>query len=260
MLYVTKELAFNMESCIKHTHIEMTKALACGRIHQVGDGVACFAGFSSFFSQVIAWGFGLNCKQFKTQIEAIEHFYRTLGHPHVDIEVCPLVGMDLPIALSERGYTVGEWNNVSYINIKNYSPVLNNSPYHVGEVPSSQLEQWAHQVALGFGHLPAQEQFYHYACLNHVTAFAVYKQEQMIAGGSIALHNGFADLGVTSTLAPYRGRGLQKLLIHARLQHAARLGISTALVTTEPGSISDLNVQKTGFQCAYTRVKFTKKC
>lgn len=248
-----------MESCIKQTHIEMTKALSCGRMLTVGDGVACFAGASSFFSQVIAWGFDLKAKHFKTQIESIEHFYRALSHPHVDIELCPLVGIDLPTALSEREYNVCEWNNVSYIDISRYSPLLNTSSYKVSEVPSSQLKQWANKVALGFGHVHAQEQFYHYASLKQVSAFAVYEHNEIIAGASIAIHNDFADFGVTSTLAPYRGKGLQKLLIHARLQHVAGLGIPIAIVTTEPGSISDLNIQKAGFRCAYTRVKFTKK-
>ena len=71
------------------------------------------------------------------------------------------------------------------------------------------------------------------------------------------MHGCVADLGVTSTLPAYRNLGLQKLLLKERLQFAQNNGISLATVTTEPGSISALNVQKIGFHCAYTRIKLT---
>ena len=114
-MYLTKELALDIESCIKQTHIEMTRSFPLGKILDLGEGAACFAGFSSFFSQVIAWGFNLKPKQFKPQIQSIEQFYRALGHARVDIELCPLVGNDLPIALSQRGYEITEMNNISFL-------------------------------------------------------------------------------------------------------------------------------------------------
>ena len=71
------------------------------------------------------------------------------------------------------------------------------------------------------------------------------------------MHGDFCDLGVTSTLPAYRGKGLQKQLVKIRLSAAKRQGLSWATVTTEPGSVSDINVQKVGFHCAYTRIKMT---
>ena len=65
------------------------------------------------------------------------------------------------------------------------------------------------------------------------------------------------DLGVTSTLPAYRGKGLQKKLLFTRLNFAKQHGMALATVTTEPGTISDLNIQKLGFHCAYTRIKMT---
>lgn len=257
-MYLTRELALSMESCIKQTHIEMARSHPLGKILDLGEGAACFAGFSSFFSQVVAWGFNLTKKQFNQQTHAIEHFYHALNHPHIDIELCPLVGNDLPMALCKRGYELTELNNVSFIDLVEHN--VNSSPnsFEIRSIEASEILDWSHKVALGFGYLEAQEQFAHYARLKGVTAFAVYNDGQIIAGATIAIHNNIADLGVTSTIPSYRGKGLQKLLLNHRLIYAQKRRIPLAIVTTEPGSISDLNIQKVGFRCGYTRLKFTK--
>lgn len=257
-MYVTKTLAQSMESCIKQTHRAMAQTHPKGKVVEVGDGLACFAGFSSFFSQVVAWGFNLSCRQFKQQIQVIEHFYRSLNHARIDIELCPLVGSDLPMALCQNGYNVTELNNVSFIDLAQNKTVVDLENFDIRVVHENELERWANKVALGFGHINAKEQFAQYARLKGVTAFAVYENGQIIAGATVAIHNGLADLGVTSTLPAYRGRGLQKLLLKYRLVFVQEQNVPLAMVTTEPGSVSDLNVQKVGFRCAYTRLKFTK--
>lgn len=258
-MYITKEFALRMESCIKQTHTAMAYAHPKGKVLEVGTGAACFAGFSSFFSQVSAWGFNLSSKQFKVQIQAIEHFYQSLNHPCVDIELCPLVGNDLPQVLSQLGYGITELNNVFFIELQHYKGMDSAHNFVVRTISPAELERWANRVALGFGHLDAQEQFADYAQLKNVTAFAVFSQGQIIAGATIAIDNQVVDLGVTSTLPAYRNQGLQKLLLKHRLNFAKMHDASLAIVTTEPGSISDLNVQKVGFHCAYTRIKFSKK-
>ncbi|RUR10090.1 GNAT family N-acetyltransferase [Legionella sp. km772] len=256
-MYLTKELAFEIEDCIKHTHIEMANSFPLGKILELGGGAACFAGLSSFFSQVVAWGFELKSKQFKPQIEAIEDFYRSCGHSRVDLELCPLVGNDLLIALGQRGYRITEMNNISFLDLAHYSLNEEKVQFEIRQIASHEVRQWAKTIALGFGYIEAQEQFIHYAQLKGVRAFAVYDNEQIVAGATIAIHGPVADLGVTSTLPAYRNRGLQKLLLKERLKFAIDEALPLVTVTTEPGSISDLNIQKIGFRCAYTRVKMT---
>jgi GNAT superfamily N-acetyltransferase len=257
-MYVTKELALQMELCIKQTHVAMAASYSFGKVLEVAEGAACFAGGSSFFSQVISWGFTLKARQFHQQIQTIEQFYHSLGHSRVDIELCPLVGNSLAMALSQRGYAVTELSTIHYMPLCNYSQTPLSCSYEVRQVPIKELDIWANRVALGFGYLEAQEQFAQYARLKGVTAFAVYDKEQIVAGAAVAVHGDVADLGVTSTLPAYREQGIQKLLVHTRLNFVKNQSIPLAIVTTEPGSISDLNIQKVGFHCAYTRVKFTK--
>lgn len=256
-MYMTKERAHQMEDCIKQSHIEYTQSLPQGRILEINGGAACFSGFNSYLSQVIGWGFRTKYKQLTKEIKQIEDFYKALAHPRVDIELCPYTGTDIAHFLSQRGYKITELNNVSFIDLKDYQALPCTDEPRVHTVSKDDLAHWAQQVAAGFGFPNAQEQFFHYAQAKGVCAYSVSAQGQIVAGATLAVHDKVCDLGVTSTIPTYRGQGLQKKLLLARLHAAKKLGLHTATVTTEPGSISELNCQKVGFRCAYTRVKLT---
>lgn len=257
-MYIDKHLALRMESCIKQTHIEVTQKYPQGKILEINGGVACFSGFDSFLSQVIGWGFTTTSNQFKSEIRAIEQFYKSLGHQRVDIELCPFTGNELAVFLNSRGYGIVELNNVSALHLKHYQKEESiDDEFIVREVQEHEIECWAKKVALGFGYPEAQKQFSRYARAKGVTAFAALAEGQIVAGATIAAHDTVCDLGVASTLPTYRGKGLQKKLLIARLNFAKRQGLDLATVTTEPGTVSDLNVQKIGFRCAYTRIKMS---
>lgn len=258
MTLITKEIALLMESCIKQTHIEFTKQNKQGLILEVNGGAACFSGYDSFFSQVVGWGFFSKVPHFKEELLAIENFYKSLGQRRVDIELCPFVGNDLAEFLSQRAYQITELNHVSLLNLESIF-VVDSPDFLIKIVPLEEWMYWAKMVAIGFGYPGAEDQFVQYAQSKGVIAFAVYNKEQIIAGATLAMHAEVCDLGVTSTLPQWRNKGLQKMLLQARLQYAKQQGLLWATVTTEPGSISDLNVQKCGFRCAYTRIKMTKE-
>lgn len=257
-MYINKAVATKMESCVKQSHIEVTHLHPNGKLLEIKGGAACFSGFDSFLTQVIGWGFSTEPADFKSEIELIEQFYKTANHFRVDIEISPYVGHHLPIFLSQRGYKITELNNVSCLDLDDYcSKPLDTDHLHIREIKSSEIDEWAKRVAIGFGFPEAREQFALYVMAKGVTAFAVFDKDNIVAGATIAMHGDICDLGVTSTLPIYRGQGLQKQLAITRLNYAKQQGMSLATVTTEPGSISDINLQKIGFRCAYTRTKLT---
>jgi GNAT superfamily N-acetyltransferase len=71
-------------------------------------------------------------------------------------------------------------------------------------------------------------------------AFAAYARVGMF----------FAD----STRLQFAGRGVQSSLIRARLAHARRIGCDLATAQVTPGSASQRNYLRNGFQVLYTRV------
>jgi GNAT superfamily N-acetyltransferase len=56
-----------------------------------------------------------------------------------------------------------------------------------------------------------------------------------------------------ATLPAHRRHGVQSALLATRLERAGRAGCDVAVVTTQPGSKSQENVQKHGFELLYTR-------
>lgn len=258
-MQVSKQIAMQIEQCITQTHIHVTRTYANHAVLMQSGGVACFSGSDSFLTQVIGWGFATEKDQFIAEIANIDHFYRQHGHHQVDIELCPLVPHWLPLWLSKRGYQLTEMNTISILDLRPYQAHAHSdkTPYQVRPIVDHELSAWARTVAHGFNCLDAEDHFYHYASAEHVTAFAAFVDDNLVAGGTIAIHNGMADLGVTSTLPLHRGKGLQKALLTSRLHFAQQAGVWLAVVTTAPGSVSELNCQKLGFHCAYTRVKLT---
>jgi hypothetical protein len=57
----------------------------------------------------------------------------------------------------------------------------------------------------------------------------------------------------------HRRRGVQTALLSARLAGAAAAGCDIAVVTTQPGSKSQQNVQRRGFDLLYTRAVLVKQ-
>jgi GNAT superfamily N-acetyltransferase len=259
-MFVTKEIGSRIENCIRLSHLHLTQLSPSGSVLSVGSGSAFYSGENSFFSQVVGWGFDLTEENFIHDIESIENFYRRLGHKTVDIELSSLGGNSTAHQLSLRGYVVSEINNISILDLGSYKGDLVplESNFVIDFVSDSEMKDWARCVALGFECEEAGEQFSIYGKAPGITCFGATLNGEFVAGGTISIQEGICDLGITSTLLQYRGQGLQKALLNKRLQYAVSQKADIASVTTEPGSLSDLNVQKSGFKLAYTRTKFSR--
>ena len=91
-----------------------------------------------------------------------------------------------------------------------------------------------------------------------MTCFLAYLDGQAVGGGAVGIYGDVSDLGFTCTLPQFRGKGVQKALLQSRLAYARDQGCTLATTTTDPNSQSERNVQRLGFQVAYTRTKFQK--
>jgi ribosomal protein S18 acetylase RimI-like enzyme len=82
----------------------------------------------------------------------------------------------------------------------------------------------------------------------------VARRGSVTAGGaSMRLADGLAQLCGAGTLPAHRRRGVQGALLERRLADAASAGCDLAVVTTSPGSRSQENVERQGFELLYTR-------
>src|SRR5271165_5209579 len=76
---------------------------------------------------------------------------------------------------------------------------------------------------------------------------------QPAGGGLLMIHDGLALICGDGTLPRYRHRGIQTLLLQGRLAHAAASGCELAAICTQPGSGSQRNAERQGFQVVYAR-------
>jgi GNAT superfamily N-acetyltransferase len=82
----------------------------------------------------------------------------------------------------------------------------------------------------------------------------------VVAGGaSMHTADGVAQLTGAATAPAHRRRGVQTALLSARVTDAAAAGCDIAVITTQPGSKSQQNAQRRGFDLLYARAILVKQ-
>jgi GNAT superfamily N-acetyltransferase len=124
----------------------------------------------------------------------------------------------------------------------------------------NEAKLWTRTVAEGFAeHYPVtqamldvMEGFYgrRDACF-----FLAFVDGVVAGGGGVFAGQGVGGLFGASTLPAFRRRGVQSVLLAARLAWAREKGCDLALSLARPGSISHRNIERNGFRVAYTRTK-----
>ncbi len=77
-----------------------------------------------------------------------------------------------------------------------------------------------------------------------------------IATGGFGIRRDVCILSGATTIPEARRRGAQNALLTARLNYGAASGCRLAIMCAHPGSQSQKNAQKNGFNIAYTRIKW----
>src|SRR5262249_16856404 len=133
----------------------------------------------------------------------------------------------------------------------------------VRRVPAAEIDLWTRTVATGFaeGQAPAAE------LLEVMKAFALAEgvecylseiDKQPAGGWTATLAGGLAGVCGGSTVPEFRKCGVQTELLRTRIERGREAGCDIAVCLAQPGSSSQRNVVRRGFQVLYTRVKFEK--
>jgi GNAT superfamily N-acetyltransferase len=194
-------------------------------------------------------------------LEAIEEFY-AVRHAPVRLDVCPLADTGLLKLLAGRGYELERYSTILAVRL----PVSANAApqeVRISKVTPAEAQQWLTVVGQGFDEqeLPKQTtlQILHpnfYA--TNAYAFFAWLGDEPAGGGGMYIHGGVAEFGGASTRPAYRKRGVQTALLQHRMDAAYTLGCDMAMVMTTPGTVSQRNVQRAGFDVAYTKATLTR--
>jgi GNAT superfamily N-acetyltransferase len=239
---------------------EAANARGCTAIHpeaatlDVAGGCAVFVGAESPLSHAV--GIGLNGPVTGAEIDQLETFFRSRGGK-VSIELSPLADPGIVASLGDRGYRVTEFNNVLVKRLAGASIVL--TP-RVRRALADEIDLWSYTVGRGFFEehdLTTDEMDVGRAICAMPGAMcylAVTESGEMAGGAAAAVYGGLATLFADSTIPGYRRVGMHRELIAARLNEALALGCEMATAATLPGSGSQRNYERMGFEVVYTRV------
>ena len=261
------ELARRIELAEAQAAVECAEALERFRpgsgaaVRRVAGGFAVYCGKNSPITQAV--GMGLDGPVSTEELSRLEEFYRTRGEP-VRVETCPLADTSFIELFGQRGYRVTEFSNVMARPVSD-DETCPEPPEGVTieKIGKDQIDVWTLTVSEGFADkFPVSQELLEvmkmFASGPKTECYLARVDGKIAGGGTLALHDGVAGLFGASTLPVARRRGVQTALLQRRLARASQAGSDLAVSLAQPGSISQRNIVRQGFQVLYTRVKFER--
>ena len=224
----------------------------------IAGGAAYFGGVDYPANQIV--GMGLDGEVTADDLGRVEHFFRSRGVAST-VVVSPLADESLRILLGERGYRIAEFNSVLIRRTSDQEPFAPPDDIVVERLTPQTVRPWMRAIAQGFSQdiVVAEEVFGGIAALPGSLAFLARIEDKVVGGGGgrVIPEARIAALFGAATLPEFRRRGVQSALIARRLHEAALAGCEYAVVSTNPGSGSQRNMERRGFRLAYTKVVMT---
>ena len=186
----------------------------------------------------------------------------------MQVEISTLGDPAVATMLSARGFRLVGVENVSarVLTAAHAAPVVR-PDLTIRACGPGELECWVETAVAGFlaadtQGVAAHESFERdvlarivrdFAAAAGVTLFVARFGERLAGAAAMRIDGDLVQLSGASTLPEFRRRGVQSAFLQHRLAYAARAGCELAVVTAQPGSKSQQNMQRHGFQLVYAR-------
>jgi GNAT superfamily N-acetyltransferase len=229
----------------------------------IGGGVAVFSAPESPSNKMIGLGFH-GCLE-EAVLSDVENYFARQG-ARLQAEVSTLADPAVHQQLVERGYVPSGFENVlgHALHLRETEPL---GGVAVERLSTADLPALADVMAEAFatpdiGGIggdaipPADEIRRWFALTMRVPGCRGYVARiggAIVGGATLRVDDGVAQFTGAATLPQFRRRGVQTVLLRARLTDAAHAGCNVAVVVTQPASKSQQNVQREGFALLYAR-------
>lgn len=246
--------------CTRLESAQASQNFACARAAgghtlTLPGALGVFLGAGHMLNQGLALGLGGPLPA--ADLDRLEAF---LGDPTV-LELTPGADPELPALLAARGYRIRQFQQVWR---RELGGELEKARAEVRPITPGQAGLAAAVVQAGFmdsEDVEAQDggPALAMASAEGTTIFLAWVDGVPAGAGSVGLHGEVAALSGTSVLPRFRGRGLQRALIHARLAFARDQGCVLACSATLPGTASQANLERSGFRVAYPKLELVRE-
>lgn len=225
----------------------------------VAGSYAMFDGPESPLTQTFC--LGIFEKAQPADLDRLEQFFTERGAP-VFHEVSPMADLSLLALLGSRGYRPIELTSVMYRELDGEISPQRNTAIATRIIEDSESETWAATAAAGWATVfEGLGEFM--LRLGKITArtkggrpFIAELDGKPIAAAGFGIYDDVCILAGAATVPEFRNLGAQSALLAARLRFAAGEGCKLAMMCAAPGSQSQKNAQRNGFNIAYTRIKW----
>jgi ribosomal protein S18 acetylase RimI-like enzyme len=276
-VFATASLARRIERAETGLIIEGVRAAArrvpAGQVilREMNGGVAAYVEPGAPFNKVA--GLGFDGVPASDVLDALERDFAD-RHAPLQFEVSTLADPEVARLLTRRGYELVGFENVLGLPLtadSRFDPVPG---VEVTRAADDESARWLDVVATGFmtpdvfDGPPSHEAIIPRDVLDRIFSdtiaapgferFLARRGGALAGGASFRVQDGVAQLSGAATLPEHRRLGVQSALLRHRLAEAARRGCDVAVVTTQPGSKSQENVQKAGFALLYARAILIK--
>jgi len=264
-------LARRVEMAEAHTGLQCVEILPkrwpdCGAaFERIAGGYALYSGPNSPLTQGVA--IALDGPTTEAEFGRLESFYGERKEP-VRAEMCPLADPLFLAQFGTRGYRVTEFSNVMAKELQREDRAMSSKDAPADGITIERLcaddaQLWGSTVADGFAEKPPSipeivELMKTFALIPSVECYLARIDGEVAGGAAVSFCDDVAVLFAASTLPAFRGRGVQTALLQKRLARAAEAGSELAVCVAPPGSTSQHNITRHGFETLYTRVKFEK--
>ncbi|MDP9324213.1 MAG: GNAT family N-acetyltransferase, partial [Acidobacteriota bacterium] len=203
-------------------------------------------------------------------LDTVEEAFASTATP-VRIELASLANPEVGALLTRRGYVLQGFENVLAKSLPAEEPSI--TEVSIARVVDSESAQWVDVLAASFAEPdtfdgPAVDEpvdraaldaiFGQISEINGLVRYFGKRNSDVAGGAAMRIAEGMAQLCGAATLPAHRRRGVQTALLQHRLADAGRAGCDMAVVTTQPGSVSQQNVQRQGFELLYSRAILIK--
>lgn len=275
MIFASTALAARIEAA----EVELMRALMNATVHrrpgvapyrfEIAGGVAQVGEVGSPLNK---WaGLGFHALPTEAECSSVEAAFDARGVP-LQVELANLGEPEVLRMFSRRGYTLMGFENVLGLELDQFAP-SSRSTHRIACIGSEAGALWSSLLLDGFAAADAEGVASHesfpreelervlldMAGTQGLSRYIAYQGEQAVGAAGLRCTAKVAQLTGAATLLPFRRRGVQTALLAQRLQDAREQGCDLAVVTTQPGSKSQENMQRAGFALLYARAVLVRE-
>ena len=239
-----------------------------GAVLEIAGGVAVFAGPGSPSNKMI--GIGFDGVPGDADLDRIERLFAEHQAP-LQAEVSTLADPGVHACLVRRGYEPRGFENLlghTLTNLDDRRPegarFERLRPEDFAALEDSAVAAWSMPDVGGVGGdaIPPEAELRRWMSRSYklpgLQPFAAFVDGTLAAGAALRFDAGIAQFCGAWTVPAFRRRGLQTASVRSRLADAKAAGCDVAVVTVQPASKSQQNVQREGFALLYSRQLLVK--